>query len=412
MKQFSAIVKSIREHLQDDKSRFIFDNRLLYSLTGDYDYINKIILSLPQKKELDAAVNKCREHADQLVIWGAGNDLLILLNLYPDFPIHHLCDKDESKQQNGWRGISVMSPEELAKKKDEVFVVVNTAAYQEEIVRFLEEYDFAENRIINLGLIMDSLYSRQYFDADIMSPQEGEVFVDGGCFDCSTDKAFIKWCNGDYRKIFAFEPDRENYEKCLKKCQEERMANIELYHKGLWDCEIELSFEAGSGQGSKISVEDVQIGGQNSEISEENAQIGSLDSEISEEDVQIDRPESIVSDEEFKIKENASKLKGQMSQIGEEGTNVIKISTVAIDNVVGEEEVSLIKLDVEGAELKALQGAARTIRTFRPRLAISVYHKPEDIIEILEYILSLHDDYRLYIRHYQMSSCETIVYAL
>ena len=190
------------------------------------------------------------------------------------------------------------------------------------------------------------------------------------------------------------------------------MVNIELYHKGLWDCETELSFEAGSGQGSKISVEDVQIGGQNSEMSEENAQIDRLDSEMREGDVQIGRPEPIISEEELKIKEHASKMKGQMPQIGEQGTNVIKISTVAIDDVVDGEEVSFIKLDVEGAELKALQGAARTIRTFRPRLAISVYHKPEDIIEILEYILSLHDDYRLYIRHYQMSSCETIVYAL
>ena len=359
MKQFSAVVKRIREHLQDDKSRFIFDNRLLYGLTGDYNYINQMILSLPQKKELDEAVKKCRIYSEQLVVWGAGNDLHILLNLYPDFPVRILCDRDKLKQQNGWRGIPIMSPEELAEKKDEVYVVVNTAAYQEEIVEFLKAHDFAEDRIINLGCIMDSLYSKQYFDEDIMMPQEGEVFIDGGCFDCNTDKAFIKWCKGNYRKIYAFEPDRENYEKCLKKCREEGIADIELYQRGLWDCETELSFEAGDGQGSKISEEDASI-----------------------------------------------------SHAGENGSNVIKISTAAIDDVVGDEKVSFIKLDVEGAELKALQGAYRTIRTYHPRLAISIYHKPEDVIEILEYILSLHDDYKLYIRHYQMSPCETIVYAL
>ena len=188
MKQFSTIVKRIREHLQDDKSRFIFDNRLLYALTGDYDYINRIIMSLPQKQELDVAVKKCREHAEQLVIWGAGNDLLILSNLYPDFPVRCLCDKDKYKQQNGWRGVPVISPEKLAENKDDVYIAVNTAAYQKEIVNFLKEHEFVEDRIINLGLIMDSLYSKQYFDADIMSPQEGEVFVDGGCFDCNTGK--------------------------------------------------------------------------------------------------------------------------------------------------------------------------------------------------------------------------------
>lgn len=349
MKQFSTVVKKIREHLQDDISRFMFDNRLLYGLTGDYDYINKIIQSLPQKKELDAAVKKCREHENQLVVWGAGYDLSFLLDLYPDFPLRRLCDKDESKQQNGWKGIPVMSPEELAGKRDEVYVVVNTSAYQEEIVEFLKEHGFGEDRIINIGIIKDSLYSAQYFDADIMAPQEGEVFIDGGCYDCSTDKAFIKWCQGRYKKIYAFEPDAENYEKCLKMRQEEGIANIELYCKGLWDCETELSFEADGKQGSRIR---------------------------------------------------------------EQGVNIVKIETVAIDDVVDGEEVSFIKLDVEGAELKALQGAARTIRTYRPRLAICIYHKPEDIIEILEYILSLHDDYKLYIRHYQMCPNETIVYAL
>lgn len=349
MKQFSTVVKKIREHLQDDTSRFIYDNRLLYALTGDYDYINKIILSLPQRKSLDAEVKKCRECAEQLVIWGAGNDLLILMGLYPDFPVRCLCDKDKNKQKNGWRGIPVISPEELIEKKNEVYVAVNTSAYQKEIVEFLNEHGFAENRIINLGIITDSLYSAQYFDADIMAPQPGEVFIDGGCFDCSTDKAFIKWCQGGYKKIYAFEPDAENFEKCLVRCREEEIANIELYNKGLWDCETELSFEASGGQGSKI---------------------------------------------------------------GEKGSNVVKISTIAIDDVAGDDEVSFIKLDVEGAELRALQGAARTIQRFRPRLAICIYHKPEDVIEILEYILSLHDDYKLYIRHYQMSPCETIVYAL
>jgi len=67
---------------------------------------------------------------------------------------------------------------------------------------------------------------------------------------------------------------------------------------------------------------------------------------------------------------------------------------------------------VEGAELEALQGAKQTISRNHPRLAICIYHKPEDVMMIPEYILSLHNGYKLYIRHYQISQCETIVYAL
>lgn len=349
MKDLIISVKKIREHLQDNLSKAIFDNRLLFALTADKKYINRIIMSLPQKSELDAAIEKCKKDLAHLVLWGAGNDLLILSELYPDFAFQYLCDKDVHKQQTGWRGIPVMSPDELIEKRSDFYVAVNTSAFHKEIVQFLKENGFKENQIIDLGEITDSLYSAQYFDADIMTPQKGEVFIDGGCFDCSTDKAFAKWCDGDYRKIYAFEPDAENYEKCLERCRKEKLSNVVLYNKGLWDCETELAFEAGGGQGSRI---------------------------------------------------------------GENGGNVIKIETAAIDDVVGEDEVSFIKLDVEGAELKALQGAERTIRAHRPRLAICIYHKPEDVIEILEYILSLHNDYKLYIRHYQMSPCETIVYAV
>lgn len=81
-------------------------------------------------------------------------------------------------------------------------------------------------------------------------------------------------------------------------------------------------------------------------------------------------------------------------------------------NRFGEEKVTFIKMDVEGAELEALKGARKTIMKHHPRLAISIYHKPEDIWEIPAYILSLSEDYRFYIRHYQFSKNETILYAV
>ena len=96
-----------------------------------------------------------------------------------------------------------------------------------------------------------------------------------------------------------------------------------------------------------------------------------------------------------------------------ENSGGIVIPVVAIDDTMDlNDKVTMIKMDIEGSELEALKGAKKTIQRDKPKLAICIYHKPEDVIEILEYILSLHDDYKLYIRHYQMSPCETIVYAL
>ncbi|MCI9623119.1 MAG: FkbM family methyltransferase [Lachnospiraceae bacterium] len=84
---------------------------------------------------------------------------------------------------------------------------------------------------------------------------------------------------------------------------------------------------------------------------------------------------------------------------------------VSLDEIVKDEKVSYIKMDVEGSELKALQGAKETIKNNKPKLAICIYHKPEDILDLLTYILELVPEYKLSIRHYTSCMWETVLYA-
>jgi len=97
------------------------------------------------------------------------------------------------------------------------------------------------------------------------------------------------------------------------------------------------------------------------------------------------------------------------SLISDEGQFHIDVDS--IDNVV-QDRVSFIKMDIEGAELEALKGAKNTIQKYKPKLAISVYHKQEDLITIPQYILQINDSYRLYLRHYGETSDETVLYAV
>lgn len=89
---------------------------------------------------------------------------------------------------------------------------------------------------------------------------------------------------------------------------------------------------------------------------------------------------------------------------------MIQVGTV--DKELEGEPVTFIKMDVEGAEREALIGAERTIRKYAPKLAISVYHRPEDIWELPEIILRYNPDYQLFLRHYSLNSCETVLYAV
>lgn len=85
------------------------------------------------------------------------------------------------------------------------------------------------------------------------------------------------------------------------------------------------------------------------------------------------------------------------------------ITTIDIDSAINE-EVSFIKMDIEGAELKALQGAAETIKRYKPKLAICIYHKPEDIWEIPKYIDSLVPEYKFFVRHFGWRYTSTVLY--
>ncbi len=90
----------------------------------------------------------------------------------------------------------------------------------------------------------------------------------------------------------------------------------------------------------------------------------------------------------------------------------VTVPVVALDNVLGGDSVSFIKMNIEGAELDALRGARRTIAAWAPRLAISAYHRPGDLWAVPELVGESHPDYALYLRQHDGGVIETVAYAL
>lgn len=183
---------------------------------------------------------------------------------------------------------------------------------------------------------------------DLLEFQENEVFADVGSYDGQTALEFIKRCP-NYRKILCFEPEKSNIALLQKNLQS--YENIELFEIGLWHEKDTLFF------------------------SEECA---------------------------------------DSSAISEEGT--VQIPVNSLDEVLkGWDDASyptFLKMDVEGAELYALKGAKYSIQLKKPKLAISIYHKPEDILELLIYLKELVPEYKFYLRHYTNHAYDTVVYAL
>ncbi|MCP4760678.1 MAG: FkbM family methyltransferase [archaeon] len=98
---------------------------------------------------------------------------------------------------------------------------------------------------------------------------------------------------------------------------------------------------------------------------------------------------------------------GSSSKINVDGQLIIAVDR--LDDLL-DQKITFIKMDIEGAEGMAIEGAKQTIKKYHPKLAISVYHKIDDFWKIPEQILKIREDYTIYLRHYTEGISETVMF--
>ena len=197
------------------------------------------------------------------------------------------------------------------------------------------------------------------FPNEILALSSDEVFIDGGGYDGDTMIQFMQSVNYLYSQIILFEPNAENCQIIEKTIKEMDAENIVVYEEGLWSDQTRLAFMTDNSGGSHIA-----------DFSSET------------------------------INQSSNSM------------DIIEIDVNSIDNVMTNAVPTLIKLDIEGAEMEALKGAANTIRKHKPKLAISIYHKKSDFVEIPLYLKTLVPEYKLFVRHFSNYIYETVLYAV
>lgn len=339
--------------LADGQSREIYMNRLNWLLTSDWKYIEAIVRAFQkmpphrQGKSIKDLRNDLPKN-ETFVLYGAGKFAEYFHDFWKDDQrLVGYCSQTKEKQVNGYLGLPVMAPKDLLAQR-EFNIVINTWKSRDEILQILWNANYPENRIFDIiPYISWQDFDGQYFDPEVMSFEDGEVIVDAGCFDLDTSLRFREKCK-HIKKVYAFEPDAENYRHCLARKEETGFREVEILPYGTWSERTTLRFQA-KGSGS--------------------------------------------------------------SGIDENGE--VSILTISIDEAVDKaDRVTTIKMDIEGAELESLKGAQNTILRDKPKLAICIYHKPEDLTDIPLYIKELVPEYQLYVRHYSNNWRETVLYAV
>ena len=356
---FEEMTNNVFAHLNDEISKKIFEARMQYAKTGDLGYITGLESKYRNlNSDMQVYVEKIRKGAHCL-IYGAGVAGHYLAGRFKNFGviIDAFIDPDESKGPvDEQTGIKVITEKDLAENKalyDGKTLVISypVKPVADEIrKRLINDIGISENNII--GGIFDWRNNQgQYFD--YFEARENEVFVDCGCFDGATCYNFAGWCGSKgFDHIYSFEADPKNYARAKEILAP--LGKCDLYPYGTADVNKKVYFAADAFETSCI-------------ISKEEAE-----------------------------KRNF------------EGVEEIEVR--ALDDVLAGKKITYIKMDIEGAEYEALQGARKLIMENRPRMAISVYHKFEDFVTLANLVLGMHPDYRIAFRHYGYDDLETVMY--
>ncbi len=346
--------------------------------------------------------NMCKKHK-YICVWGVGTmgrrpkSILEEMGLRVSF----YCDSDSRKTGKtdpyGY-DIPCITIDELVKVKNETIVLIPTRYYKEiydsleklsfpnverlldnkieyhdfldrndrrEIIRKLENTvdileDNESSRIITrlieewvsnvykYGAYDDICSEPQYFPKDLLRARSDEIFVDCGAFVGDIVDDFLRFENNTFEKYYGFELIPEFYYKFSNEV------------KAKWKT-VEEKF-----------------------VLENRG----------------------VSDSKRTIR---YKPFGEGSHLDEQGSQMADV--VSIDEYMNGKRVSFIKMDIEGEEGKALIGAKETIMKWHPKLAICIYHKPEDYWVIPKLIKEFCKDYKLFIRHHTDMTNETVCYA-
>ncbi len=188
-----------------------------------------------------------------------------------------------------------------------------------------------------------------YFPNDLVSMLPNELFIDCGAYDGDTVRSLLSTQGVYSGKIIAFEPDPANFKQLEQ-----------------FVLELPQSIK------ERVNVYPFAVGAQKSKV----------------------------------------RFEASGTEASAVGSGNLEVDCVALDKILGENNPTYIKMDIEGSELDALIGAQNTIKKNLPVLAICSYHRQDHLWRIPALIHSYADEYRFFLRPHLLEVWDLVCYAI
>ena len=345
--------------------------------------------------ELSLKIRDVDFNGRDVVVWGAGETASRCEETFRRYGIRPICfvDSAAKKQGNLFFGHNVFSPDHLREIENPIVLISSgNIRFTDEIRSELkkmglthftaEEYFFGKNAArlimaadmlcddrsveVYCGIIISLLNNRlpgagtvsenTYFVLpEFKKIVTGDVFVNLGAYKGEEIEKYLEYCKGKrFGKIVSFEPDKDSYAELLSFV--DGLNDKWGLEEGRLQCVM-----AGAGDVTKRS---------------------------------------------FLISRGPSSMVGDTADEGG-----LSIDVYSLDDFMPNGRVDFIKADIEGFELRMLHGAKDLIIRNAPKIAVSIYHRPADYFEIIEYLSELVPEYVFSVRHHTDKFMDTVLYA-
>ena len=325
---------------------------------------------------------KLAETDKPIVMYGMGDGAEKILAVFDKYGIKpaEFMASDEFVRGHYFKGYKVKKLSEIEEQYDDFIVVICFGTYLPEVMDRIGEISLRHEVVApDVPVIGGGLFDGDYIsdhEADIMellplfsdkksrvtgdisvlrsceTPKseayellrlhDRETYVDLGAYNGDTVEEFLQLTNKKFEKIYALEPDRRNYSKMRRRHYALGSAIFEHHNAAAWNEDTTLVFYNKAGRNSALTDN------------------------------------------------RSEETKGRATEV--EGRSV--------DSILDGKKATLIKYDVEGSEEQALLGSTETIKKYKPRLIVSLYHRTEDMVKLPLLIHKLNPTYKMYLRHH------------
>lgn len=349
-----------------------------------------------ESNPLDNALEKLRKESP-IILYGAGTYGKYVCSLLEErgVGIRCFCDDDYKKQKTGFLGYKVISSESLLAYDDKVLLssfvpekmIKRLKMVDESLLQRVYSYDFY---LYENGLDYYEYFTQHDDELDevyglLADEKSKRVFINLLQYKISRNKALIQEIR-DPLVLQYFDPT------VMRLGQVERFLDLGAYTGDT----ISDFITVVNGKYRKI------IG-----VEPDGANYCSLVKNTEKyNDVTVYQVGVSDSDGVVRFREDEV----MTSAVDENGDTLIKVKSV--DSLLNDEEITLLKSDIEGLEKNMLIGAEYTIRKYHPKIAIAVYHCKEDIFEIPAILKKFYSKYKFYLRHYTGVAVDSVLYAI